>query len=210
MIRVLIADDHPLVRRGVRQIMSLDENIDVVGEANTGWEVIDKLSKIKCDLLLLDMRMPGPSGVELIKRLKRDLPTLYVLVLSMLTEHEIVKVAIQAGAVGYVTKDSEPDTLLAAIHKVLQGRRYIDSILAEKLILEHHSPDQGPHEEFSGREHQVFELLTAGKSNKEIAWKLNLSVKTVSTYKTRIRQKLAVNTNMELLRYALHKKISGN
>jgi len=209
MIRVLIADDHALVRQGLRQVVSLDKDIDVLGEAKTGWDVLDKLSKVKCDLVLLDMRMPGPSGVELIRRLKRDLPALHVLVLSMHAENEIVKRALQAGAAGYVTKDSEPETLLTAIHKVSQGGRYIDSTLAEKMVFNHASPEAEPHKQFSGREHQVFELLVAGKSSKEIAGKLNLSVKTVSTYKTRIMQKLGVTTDMEMLRYALHHEVAG-
>ena len=209
MIRVLIADDHALVRQGLRQVVSLDKDIDVVGEAKTGWDVLDKVSTLKCDLVLLDMRMPGPSGVELIRRLKQGLPTLYVLVLSMHAENEIVKRALQAGAAGYVTKDSEPEVLLTAIRKVSQGGRHIDASLAEKMAFNHSSPDEEPHKQFSDREQQVFELLVAGKTSKEIARKLNLSVKTVSTYKSRILQKLGVTTDMEMLRYALQHEIAG-
>lgn len=208
MIKILIADDHPLMLLGIRRIISLDNDIDLVGEANNGWEVIERLTQLKCDIVLLDIRMPGPSGIEFIRRLTCDYQGLYVLVFSVYDDPETVQSAFQAGAMGYVTKCSEPETLLTAIRKVHQGKRYIDPEMAEKIIFDSNVREEEPYEKFSEREQQVFELVASGKANKEIAWTLNLSVKTVSTYKTRIRRKLAVSSNMEILRYAIQRKIA--
>lgn len=209
MIKLLIADDHTLVRQGICKILTLDAEISVVSEAKTGWEVVEKLSGVSCDLVLLDMNMPGPNGVELIKRLKRDYPAVQLLVLSMHSESEIVTRALRAGAAGYVTKDSEPEILLMAIHKVAEGGRYIEPAVAENMIFNEVIHDnQEPHKQFSDREYQVFELLMAGKTIKEISGLLNLSNKTISTYKTRIMNKLDADSDMDILHYAIQHNLS--
>jgi len=204
MIRIAIADDHALVLHGIKQILSFDKNIRVVSEARSGWEVLQKLSDSPVDLIMLDIKMPGPPAVDLIKRLRRDYSSVPILMLSMFSETQIVSRILRAGATGYITKDNDPEVLFKAIHRVSQGKRYIDPGVAEKMAFGSVST-QGdePHKQLSEREFQVLELLQSGKINKDIATTLNLSIKTVSTYKTRIMKKLGVTSDIDLLRYAI-------
>jgi DNA-binding NarL/FixJ family response regulator len=204
VIRVSMTDDHTLFRHGIRQILSHDHTVEVVSEFSSGWDLLDNISASPCDIFMLDISMPGPPAIELIKRLRRDYPTVPVLVLSMHSETEIIRRAIRAGAAGFVTKDEDPENLLTAIHRVARGGRYIVPCMAEKMAFSAiFLDDDEPHKLLSEREHQVLELFLCGKNNSEIAARLNLSMKTISTYKTRIMQKLDVNSDIELLRYAI-------
>jgi DNA-binding NarL/FixJ family response regulator len=204
VIRVLTADDHDVVRRGIGQLLAKEADLVVVGEARSGWEVLEVINSQPIDVVLLDISMPGPAGIELIGRLKREAPNSAILVFSMYADREIVQRAIKAGATGYVTKGSELERLSKAIRKVASGGRYLDDTLAEALafdtILEADIP---PHALLSDRQYHIMQLLVEGHSVKEIAVKLHLSVKTVSTHKTRILKKLGVRASMELLRYAI-------
>lgn len=210
MIRVALADDHALVRHGIKMLLSLDERVRVAVEFSTGWGLLQNLSAGLCDLIVMDLKMPGPPAIELIKRLRSDYPALPVLILSMLTDAEIVSRAMRAGAGGYIGKDNDPEYLIRAITQVAAGQRYIDSSLAEKIAFDSmFIADDEPHKQFSDREFQVFSLLQDGKSSKEIAILLNLSIKTVSTYKSRIMKKLGVRSDIELLRYAIERQLTN-
>lgn len=204
MIRILIAEDHAIVRRGLRQVLALAPDLEVVDEAKDGWEVIEKIRAGNLNLLLLDMTMPGPSGVELIKRVREEAPRLPILVLSMHGESQIAGRAIKAGAAGYLTKDSEPETLIDAIHQVAKGAHYIDPTVAARLLFDP-KPDETeqPHLILSDREHQIFLLLVQGRGVNEIAEILHLSAKTVSTHKLRLMQKLGIDNLSDLVRYAI-------
>ena len=204
MIRILIADDHAVVRQGIRQVLALAADFQVTDEAKDGWEVVDKLRGGGFDLLLTDMSMPGPNGVDLIKRVRDEHAKLPVLVLSMHGESQIAARALKAGASGYITKDSEPTLLIAAVRKVAGGGRYIDPTLAEKLVFETSVIGDGlPHEQLSDREFQVFLMIAQGRSLNDIAEELHLSPKTVSTHKMRLMQKLGAQSTSDLVRYAL-------
>lgn len=203
MIRILIADDHAIVRGGLKQIIATTEDVEVAGEAAQGTEVLEKLRTCRVDLLLLDMTMPGISGVDLIRRVRTEYPVLPVLVLSIHNEAQVVARAVRAGATGYVTKDSDPDILLAAIRKLAGGGRFIDPKLIDVMVFDTHSSGAAPHEILSDREFQVLHLLAAGKSISAIAEVLVLSAKTISTHKMRLMQKLGIENNADLIRYAI-------
>lgn len=203
MIRILIGDDHAIVRGGLKQIIATTADLLVAGEAAQGALVLATLRAGQYDLLLVDMTMPGLSGVDLIRRVKTEWPRLPVLVLSMLNEAQIASRALRAGAAGYVTKDCEPEILLAAIRKVAAGGRFIDPALVDAMVFEVGSPDAPPHETLSDREFQVLQLLAGGSSLNEIGEKLNISAKTVSTHKMRLMQKLDLDNNAALMRYAM-------
>lgn len=204
MIKILIADDHALVREGVKQIAALAKDIAVAGEAVDGWDVLEKLQKFPCHVLLLDISMPGINGVELIKRVREARPLLPILMLSMYSEGHLAARILKAGAAGYVTKDSDPETLIGAIRKVAGGGRYVEPRLAEQMALEFSlSDDRPPHETLSEREFQVLGRVLAGKHINEIAMDMSLSAKTVSTHKARLMRKLNIQNNAELIRYGL-------
>lgn len=204
MIRILIADDHAIVRQGLRLVLSLAPELELAGEAKDGWEVIQLVRTRDLNLLLLDMNMPGPNGVELIKRVREDAPQLPILVLSMHGESQIAGRAIKAGAAGYLTKDSEPETLIAAIRQVAGGAHYIEPAVAARLLFDAKPDDtEQPHLALSDREYQIFLLLVQGRGVNEIGEELHLSAKTVSTHKFRLMQKLGVDNLSDLVRYAL-------
>ena len=203
MIRILFAEDHAIVRNGLNQIFSDAPDITVVGEASNGTEVLELARKLKFDVLLMDMTMPGPSGPELIKRLRADNPETKILVLSMNNESQSVNRALKAGASGYVTKDSDQTVLLAGIRKVAGGSKFIDPSLVEAMVFESQSEDQAPHTVLSDRELQILQMLAAGQTPGEIAKALFLSIKTVSTHKTNLMQKLGIDNNSDLVRYAI-------
>ncbi|MFT0170502.1 response regulator [Paraburkholderia mimosarum] len=209
MIRILIADDHAIVRSGLRQIFATTSDIVVTAEAGQGPEVIEKLRAGDIDLLLLDMTMPGISGVDLIRRVRAEQPALPVLVLSMHNEAQVVSRALRAGATGYVTKDSDPDVLLAAIRKLADGGRFIDLELVDAMVFEKHMGNVPPHEVLSDREFQVLQMFAAGKSINEIADACVLSAKTISTHKMRLMQKLGLTNNAEVIRYAIRHGLIG-
>ena len=204
MIRVVIADDHTIVREGLKQLLQASADLDVVGEARDGHEVLQRVREREFDVLLLDMSMPGRSGMDLIKQVKSERPKLRVLVLSMHQEHQYAVRAIMAGASGYLTKESASKQLVSAIRKVAAGGAYITPEVAEQLALSAMPGAEGPpHASLSDREYQVFQLLVAGKSVSEIAQQLHLSVKTVSTHKARLMEKMGIGNQAELVRYAM-------
>jgi DNA-binding NarL/FixJ family response regulator len=210
MIRVVIADDHTIVREGLRRILLGQEDIEIAGEATNGHEVMDRVRAGGFDLLLMDLSMPGKSGIELIKQVKDEKPKLPVLVLTMHEEEQYALRAIRAGASGYLTKESATEQLVAAIRKIASGRLYISPEVAEQLALDvmpHGNDDAPAHKQLSDREFEVFRLLVEGKSVTEIGTQLHLSVKTVSTHKTRVLEKLRITSIAELVRYAMAHQI---
>ncbi len=207
-MKLLIADDHAIVREGLKQIISEMPEIDEIEEATDGFDVFDKLKLSKYNLLLLDISMPGKSGLDVLKEVNERFPELPVLVLSIHSEDQYAKRVLKAGANGFVPKHANPDELKKAIKKVLKGKKYISSHFAEKLAEEIAAYNSQPsHENLSDREFQVFILLAKGFTNKEISERLFLSEKTVSTYKTRIFEKLGFKNTTELIKYALENKL---
>ena len=207
MSRIVIADDHSIVREGLKQVLAAAGDLNVIAEAHNGAEVIQRVRELEFDVLVLDMSMPGKSGIELIKQVHNEKPKLRILVLSMHEEEQYAVRALKAGAAGYLTKESASDLLVTAIRKVAAGGAYITAAVAEQFALGAMANPTGPlHAVLSDREYQVFEMRVAGKSITEIADRLNLSVKTVSTHKARIMQKMNMN-NAELIRYAVNHKL---
>lgn len=211
-IDVIVADDHSIVRSGLRQLLAGAGDIRVVGEAAEGHGLLALLRRQRADLLLLDLSMPGLSGVDLIKRLQLDHPELPVLVLSMHVEAQIVARVLRAGAAGYVTKDCDPVALLSAVRKVAAKGRYIDPALVDSVVFSGglDNKSDSPHEQLSPRELQVLERVAAGLSLGQIADELHLSPKTVSTHKMRLMQKLELQTNADLLKYAVRHGITSS
>jgi DNA-binding NarL/FixJ family response regulator len=208
MIRIVIADDHTIVREGLKQVLSAAGDLAVVGEAQNGREVLERVRALDFDVLLLDMSMPGKSGIELIKQVRAEKPKLRILVLSMHEEEQYAVRAIKAGASGYLTKDSASGQLVSAIRKVAGGGAFITDSVAQQLALGAMPQTEGPpHSALSDREFQVFRELVSGKAVSDIAAELNLSVKTVSTHKARIMQKMNMNNPAELIRYAIHHRL---
>ncbi|WP_459867534.1 response regulator [Endothiovibrio diazotrophicus] len=204
MIRLLIADDHAIVREGLKQLFALTSDITVVAEAMNGGEVLERLRGGGIDVILLDMAMPGISGIDLIRRIHNHDGAPPILVLTMHNEPQIARRAIKSGVVGYVTKDSEPEVLLAAIRRVAAGGRSIDPALAEAMLFESNAAsEQPPHEQLSDRELQILQLLAKGLSVNEVADALAISNKTVSTHKARLMEKMAFHSNAEMVRYAV-------
>ena len=206
MTRIVIADDHAIVREGLKRVIDSIPDLQVVGEAADGGELMQRVRGLEFDVLVLDLSMPGRSGMELIKLVKAEKPRLRVLVLSMHQETQYAVRAIKSGASGYLTKESAPAQLEAAIRKIAGGGAYISAEVAEQLALGAMPGGGGsalPHESLSDREFEVFRLLVAGEAVSEIAAKLNLSVKTVSTHKANLMQKLGLSNQTELVRYAL-------
>jgi DNA-binding NarL/FixJ family response regulator len=210
MIRLVIADDHAIVRGGLKQIFAQTPDINVAGEAVNGAEVMDWLEKGGFDLLLLDLNMPGVSGPDLIARVKAQQENLPILVLSMHNEPRVAARVLKSGANGYITKDSEPDILLSAIRKVAAGGKFIAPELAEKMVFDGSTSEQQlPHSTLSDRELDVFRLLITGKSVNEIAELLCISNKTVSTHKAHLMEKLNLTSTAALMQYAMQHGFLG-
>lgn len=203
MIRLALADDHAIVRGGLHQIMATSSDIEVVAEAASSNEAIEMARHDGIDLLLLDISLPGVGGLEVIKVLAAERPGLPVLVLSMHNEGQIVRRALKSGAAGYVTKDSEPSVLLCAIRKVASGGKYIDPALVDSVVFPQADQSDHPQSLLSEREYQILQFIVAGVQLGDIADRLHLSPKTISTHKMRLMQKLGVNNNADLVRYAL-------
>ena len=204
MIKVLIADDHTVVRQGLKQILSEDPQLTVVGEAADGNEVLTALETLRVDALVLDITMPGRNGLDVLKEVKRKRPTLPVLVLSMHPEDQFAIRILRAGAAGYITKESAPEELVGALRKVCSGGKYVSPQLAEKLAVFIEDKTTRPlHEKLSDREFEVLRMLALGKTVTEVAEELLLSVKTVSTYRSRVLEKMKMTSNADLTRYAL-------
>jgi two-component system invasion response regulator UvrY len=204
MIKVLIADDHAVVRRGLRQILSETSDILVAGEASTVQEVRELVREQRWDVVVLDITMPGGSGLDLLTELRRLSPNPRVLVLTVYPEAQYAVRAIRAGAAGFLTKESAPEQLIAAVRKVAVGGRYVSNELAEALASLVAGEAQGaPHERITDREFEVFKMLAAGRTVSQVAQELALSVKTVSTHRTRILKKMEMKTNADLTQYAV-------
>ena len=209
MIRVVIADDHQILREGLKQLLLAAGDLDVVGEASDGHEVIERIRALDFDVLLLDLSMPGKSGMELIRQVKTERPKLRILVLSMHEEHQYAVRAIRAGASGYLTKESAASQLVVAIRKVAAGGAFISAEVAEHLAHDAmpHAVDRPRHAALSDREFQVFTRLVSGESVTDIAAALHLSAKTISTHKARLMEKLGIDNNAELVRYAVEHRL---
>lgn len=204
MIRILVADDHAIVRKGLKQIVADTSDLVVTDEASRGSEVLDKISRNEFDVVLLDITMPDKNGLEILEELKLIKPKLPVLILSMHPEEQYAIRALRSGAAGYVTKEGVPDELISAIRKVAAGAKYVSPSLAEKLAayLEM-SSDKPLHQALSNREYQVMCLIASGKTVKDIAGELSLSIKTISTYRSRILEKMQMKNNMEITHYCV-------
>jgi two-component system, NarL family, invasion response regulator UvrY len=208
MTRMLVVDDHEVVRRGTRQVLAEGFPGAVFGEAATAAEALALLTAERWDLLVLDINLPGRSGLEVLEDVRRLWPRLPVLVLSAYPEEEFAVRCLRLGASGYLTKSSAADELVAAVRKALEGGKYVTAALAERLASVLGGGVRGePHEALSGRELQVVRLVATGRSMKEIAAELHLSEKTIATYRSRIAEKLGVSTNVELTRYAMQHKL---
>jgi len=204
MIKILIADDHTIFREGLKHILAEYSDLVVVDEARNGQEVLEKVWNKEYDMVLLDISMPGMTGLDVLKRLKKEKPKLAVLVLSMHPEEQYAVRVLKSGASGYLTKESATDELITAIRKISQGRKYITSSLAERLALGLEMDSEKPlHETLSDREYQVLLMIASGKSITQIAKELFLSVKTVSSHRSHIMEKMKMKTNAELTHYVI-------
>jgi len=208
MIRIGIADDHPIVREGLKQIIAKNTDFSVVLEASDGQEVLEKLRKTPVDALLLDISMPVRNGMDILKQLKAKWPKLPILILSAHPENQYAVRVFRLGASGYITKEGAPKELVGALKIVLSGKRYVSDSLAQHLAVQlDDDSEKAPHEKLSDRELEVLCQIAQGKPLTEIAEGLFLSVKTISTYRTRILEKLQMKTNADLIRYALQKSL---
>lgn len=204
MIKILIADDHAIIREGLKQIISGTPDMAVVAEASNGEDVLEKVSANKYDVILLDISMPGRSGLDILRQLKIEKPKLPIMMLSVHPEEQYAVRALRAGASGYLTKESAPDELIAAIRKISQGRKYVSSSLAEKLAYELGiDVKKLRHEVLSDREFQVMCMFASGKTVKEIAAELSISIPTIRTYRIRILEKMKMKNIAEIIHYAV-------
>lgn len=202
-INVLIADDHAIVRQGLKQILSETEDLHVAGEADDGAEALQLARQQSWDVILLDVTMPNRNGIDTLKQLKREFPKLPVLILSMHPEEQYAVRAIQSGASGYLTKQSAPEQLVTAIRQVARGKKYISPTLAEKLAGVVAGGDRSPMEKLADRELEVLRLIASGKTLVQVADALNIAVQTVSTYRARILEKLQLESTAEMIRFGI-------
>ena len=210
MIKILAADDHEIVRKGLKQILAENQELEVAGEASTARELFAKLESKAWDLLMLDISLPDESGVEVLGRVRALYPDMPVLILSVHDDVQYAVRTLQQGAAGYLTKESATEELLVALEKVVNGGRYVSHALAEKLLLNFSSQHDKPHHQYlSKREVQVLSLIASGKSVKEVGHELDLSVKTISTHRVRILKKMGMKHNAELIRYALENGLAS-
>jgi DNA-binding NarL/FixJ family response regulator len=208
MIKVLIADDHPVVREGLKQILSKATDMIVGGEALNGQEVLDKVRSEKWDVIILDLNMPGKDGFEVLKEIRREKAKLPILILSIQSEEQIGVRVLRAGASGFLSKESAPKELLNAIRKIHTGGKFVSASLAERLAMEVEAKtDEEPHKLLSNREYQVLCLIASGKTINEIADQLSISDKTVRTYRERLLEKMKLKNDVELTHYAIQHKL---
>jgi two-component system, NarL family, invasion response regulator UvrY len=207
MIKVIVVDDHPVVRRGLKQIIEDEPDMEVAGEAKNAGECFSLVRKTDCTLVVLDITLPDRNGFDVLKQLKYEHPNLPILILSVHPEDQYGLRFIKAGASGYLMKEGAPEELVNAIRKVNAGGKYISASLAEKLVSHLDALDKSPHENLSNREFQILCMIAQGKSLKNIAGELCVGEKTVSTYRSRIMEKMKIGTNSGLTRYALENKL---
>jgi len=209
MIKILIADDHPIVRQGMRQTLANQPDMKIGGEAQNTQQVLDLVRKENWDVLILDITMPGQGGLAILDQLKKERPKMGILVLSIHPEDLFGVRALRAGAAGYMNKESASEQLVNAVRRIASGGKYISQNLAEKLALYVAGNGKAPHEALSDREYQILRLLVSGKTVSEIAAELNLSAKTVSTYRNRTLRKMNLKNNVELAHYAMRYNLVG-
>ena len=202
-IKIIIADDHPLFRRGLKHALEETPDIEVIGEASNGDSLLSMIKSDNLDMVLLDISMPGKSGLDLLKQLKSEHSKLPILILSVYPEEQYAVRFIKAGASGYLTKESAAEKLAEAIRKIAAGGKYASTAIIEKLAFDFSDSDKPLHETLSDREYQVFGMISIGKSLTEIGVDLSLSVKTISTHRTRILEKMKMKKNAELIHYAI-------
>jgi two-component system invasion response regulator UvrY len=207
MIRILIVDDHAVVRRGLRDILASESDVNVL-ETGDPYDALKLVRKEDIDIAVLDLDLPGKSGLELLKDVKRERPKLPVLILSVYPEEQFAVRTLKAGASGFLSKDAAPEDLVTAIRKIARGGKYISESVAEKLLNNLNADDtSAPHETLSDREFEILRLFGTGKTVGEIAGELSLSVPTVSTYRARILEKMSLKTTAELMRYAIQNNL---
>ena len=204
MIKVIIVDDHPVVRRGLKQIIGDEPDMEVAGEAKNAGECFSLVRKTDCTLVLLDITLPDSNGFDVLKQLKYEHPNLPILILSMHSEEQYGLRFIKAGASGYLMKEGAPDELVKAIRKVNAGGKYVSASLAEKLLSHLGELDRPPHKNLSNREFQILCMIAEGKTPKDITSELCISENTISTHRTRILEKMKMSTNADLTHYALN------
>ena len=208
MIKVLMVDDHIMVREGIKRIIEDTTDIEIVAEAASGEEALQVIDNIILDVILLDISMPGKNGIQTLKEIKKKAPTLKVLMLSMHAEEQYAMRAIKAGASGYLTKDSAPDKLVTAIRKIKQGRKHISPEVAELLVTDiYHEEDKDLHSLLSDREFEILKYIIKGVSLKKIALNLSISDKTVSTYRSRLLKKLNLTNTADLIKYGISQNL---
>ena len=208
MTRIFVADDHSVVREGLKRIIDEIPEMVVAGEARNGDETLEKVISLECDMVLLDISMPGRNGFDIMRELQAQKPDLRILMLSMHPEEQYAVRALRAGASGYLNKESTSQELITAIQKVATGGRYISSSLAEMLAFNlTGNKEDMPHESLSDREYQVFCMIAEGKTVKQIAEELMLGIKTISTYRQRVMEKMRMENNAEIIRYAVRKQL---
>ena len=206
--KILIADDHEIFRRGVMQVFSELPGKVEVDEASNGQEVIEKMWRNDYSAVVLDISMPGRNGLDVLKQIKSHKPDLHVLILSMYPEEQFAVRSLKAGADGYLTKATSPDEMIIAVQKILKGKKYISSSIADRLACYVGSEDMNaPHEALSDREYEVMCMTAAGKSVKRIAMELSLSDKTISTYRARILNKMNMDNNAQLIQYVIQNQL---
>ena len=207
IIKIIIADDHPLFRRGLKHALEETPDIEVIGEASNGDSLLSMIKSDNLDMVLLDISMPGKSGLDLLKQLKSEHSKLPILILSVYPEEQYAVRFIKAGASGYLTKESAAEKLAEAIRKIATGGKYASTAIIEKLAFDFSDSDKPLHETLSDREYQVFGMISIGKSLTEIGVDLSLSVKTISTHRTRILEKMKMKKNAELIHYAITRNL---
>lgn len=208
MTRILLVDDHPIVRHGIKEVLTGAFHPALVGEAASAEEGLSEARTTEWDVMVLDLTLPGASGLELLKDLRRERPALPVLVLSMHPPDQFARRAMNAGASGYLTKDSAPTELVRAVGEVIAGRRYLNPSVVEDLVTRQESePVLRPHELLSDREYQVLRMIASGLTVSQVAARLSLSVKTVSTYRARVLDKMGMKTTAELMYYGIQQRL---
>ena len=208
MIKVLVVDDHPIVRQGLKQILSEEPDMAVLGEARNSQEVLELVHNQDWDIVVLDITMPGRGGLDVLKEVRHERPKLPVLMLSVHPEDQYAVRTLKAGAAGYMTKESAPEELVQAIRKILHGGKYVSSTLAEKLAFHLEAETEKPlHDSLSNREYQVMLMIASGKRTGAIAEEMSLSVKTVSTYRARILEKMGMKGNADLTYYVFKNRL---
>ena len=209
MIKILIADDHPVVRKGLKQIIEESYDMAIVDEAGSGQQVLEKVRKNTYNIVILDISMPGRTGLDILKDLKNAKPHIHILILSIYPEEQYALRSLKEGASGYLTKESATDELASAIKKVMKGEKYVSYSLAEKIVFNFEKDNEKPlHETLSNREYEVMCLIGAGKTVKEISKKLSLSTKTIYTYRYRILEKMNMKDNAEIIRYTIQNRLA--